>query len=452
MLDAAVLVLENQHASSGTGLQIKSVLEREKLASVRIASHPRLGGPAPDLIIPILPPLPSDADQALAEACSCEFLAPMLPVVTAEVLSHICSRLGRFCRDFLVAPLREAELCARARQWLAPRFHSGLGEGAVPAGLSGLDRLVGQDPAFLPVKQKLPLMARSDYPVLLSGETGTGKEVCARSLHYLSRRAGKPFLPINCGAIPNELFESEFFGHERGAFTNAHSRRHGLIAEAEGGTLFLDEIEALSLAGQVKLLRFLQDSSYYMVGCSRPMQADVRIIASTNVELKDQTKAGQFREDLFYRIAILVLDIPPLRDRQSDIARLAAHFLRKYSSEPDRRPMRWSQEALEAMRNYSWPGNVRELENAVRRALVFAEGNTISATNMPFAAPRQADVPPRPASLREAKARAIEDCEKAYVTELLTLNGGNVTRAARDAQKERRAFGRLMKKYHIAAG
>lgn len=189
----------------------------------------------------------------------------------------------------------------------------------------GLAHLVGESSAFVMLKRKLPLLAQCEAAVLLTGETGTGKGLCARALHYLSRRAGKPFLPVNCGAIPVELFERALFGHQKGAFTSAWAAQSGLIAEVEGGTLFLDEIATLSLSAQAKLLRFLEDQTYYVLGSPRPRQADVWIIAATNVELLRKVRDGTLREDFFYRLAVMTLTLPPLRERRADIPCLVAH-------------------------------------------------------------------------------------------------------------------------------
>jgi DNA-binding NtrC family response regulator len=312
-----------------------------------------------------------------------------------------------------------------------------------------LAQLVGEDPAFMEVKRKIPLMARCEAPVLLSGETGTGKEVCARALHYASRRAGKPFLPVNCGAIPVELFESELFGHEKGAFTSAWTAQPGLIAEAEGGTLFLDEIETLSLGTQVKLLRFLQDQTYHTLGSPRPRQADVWILAATNAELTRKVRDGTFREDLFYRLAVMTLTLPPLRERRADIPLLAARFWARYADQRRGEKQQLSPRALEALCHYAWPGNIRELENVIQQVAMLADAQTIEPEDLPipFSPPSSAS---RDNPFKQAKAQVIEQFEKAYLTELLRVHQGNVTQAARAAQTERRAFGRLIKKHHIA--
>jgi DNA-binding NtrC family response regulator len=289
-------------------------------------------------------------------------------------------------------------------------------------------------------------MARSNDPVLITGETGTGKELCARALHYLSRRAGKPFLPVNCGAIPVELFESELFGHVRGAFTGAWTAQRGFIAEVEGGTLFLDEVEALSLGCQVKLLRFLEDHTYHSLGSSRLRRADVAIVAATNVALPRMVREGMFRADLFYRLGVLTLDLPPLRERREDIPRLVAHLWARCSGG---QPRRFSGPALEALCRHDWPGNVRELENVIRQLVALTQAETIELQDLAGIRPLPATADFRGTSLKRAKALAIEQFEKAYLSDLIQAHHGNITRAARAAQKERRAFGRLVKKYRL---
>ena len=279
------------------------------------------------------------------------------------------------------------------------------------------------------LKRKLPLLAQCEAPVLLTGETGTGKGLCARALHYLSRRAGQPFLPVNCGAIPVELFERELFGHQKGAFTGAWTAQPGLIAEAEGGTLFLDEIATLSLSAQAKLLRFLEDQTYHALGSPRPRQADVWIIAATNVELLRKVQDGTFREDLFYRLAVMTLTLPPLRERRADIPRLVAHVWARYAGQQGAVPKQLSPRALEALCRYAWPGNMRELENVIRQVIVLTDAQRIEPEDLPIPLlPVSLDT--RGDSLKQAKAKVMAHFEQAYIAELLQVHQGNVTQAA----------------------
>ena len=264
--------------------------------------------------------------------------------------------------DFLLPPLRSSELLPRLMRQVR----------AVPKGDAlvqklkediGLKHIIGESPVFLEKIRCVPRFARCDATVLISGESGTGKDVFARAIHYLSSRAGRPFVPVNCGALPENLAESEIFGHKRGAFTGAASDQAGLVREAEGGTLFLDEIDCLPLQAQVKLLRFLQDGEYRSVGSHQISRAHVRVIAATNAELNDVVRSGKFREDLFYRLNVLMLALPPLRDRGGDIVLLAYDFLEKQAATTKTRPKILSLAALNRLLSHSWPGNVRELQN-----------------------------------------------------------------------------------------
>jgi DNA-binding NtrC family response regulator len=296
------------------------------------------------------------------------------------------------------------------------------------------------------VTAKIPVIASSDVSVHISGETGTGKELCARAIHYLSPRADKPFLPVNCGAIPVDLVENELFGHVRGAFTGATLSHGGLIHEANGGTLLLDEIDCLPLSAQVKLLRFVQEKEYRQLGSAKVRQADVRIIAATNTDLARAVRDGAFREDLFYRLSIVHLGLPPLRERPEDIPLLARHFLAECAEELGKQATDFTPAAMRSLTGYSWPGNVRELENVVKRAVIFSQGAEINvdALDLPGAAP---SAPPE--SFRREKTKAIEEFEKRYMQRLLQECQGNITRAAKAAQKNRRAFWELIRKYHI---
>jgi DNA-binding NtrC family response regulator len=307
-------------------------------------------------------------------------------------------------------------------------------------------QLIGQSPIFLQQVQKIPLIASCEANVLIVGETGTGKELYARAIHYGSARAGRPFMPVNCGAIPADLVENELFGHIRGAFTSASSLQVGLIEEANGGTLFLDEIDCLPVHAQVKLLRFLQEKEYRPLGSSRMRRADVRVVAASNLNLEEAVDTGKVRQDLFYRLNIISLTLPPLRDRREDIPLLARHFLAKYSREFDSQVRDFSDEAMDMLMVYSWPGNVRELEHAVERAIVMCTRPLIQASDIVLS--NQAVAGKRD-SLREAKAKEIERFEKNYIQGVLSACRGNITRAAQISQKNRRAFWQLIQKYRI---
>jgi two-component system response regulator GlrR len=284
--------------------------------------------------------------------------------------------------------------------------------------------------------------------VLITGETGTGKDLCARAIHHLSERRSRPFIPVDCGALPDHLFENELFGHARGAFTDAHLDQKGLVALAEGGTLFLDEVDALSHATQTKLLRFLQDRSYKPLGAERFLRADVNVIAASNRDLSELVAQHRFRSDLFFRLNVVNLHLSPLRERKGDIPLLAEHFVKAVCAEKGVQRKSLTASTLRVLGSHSWPGNVRELYNVIQRAVLLGQGHQVLPSDVAIRSAQRPEA--ASSSFREARAQAIEAFEKAYVEDLLNRHAGNVTRAAREARKDRRAFGRLIKKLNIA--
>src|ERR1043165_7945749 len=284
--------------------------------------------------------------------------------------------------DFILAPLNLDDLYLRIRRLLRRSSERRLELEHTTQQLVmhlGMQQFIGGAPAFVAATQQIPRVAAYDVAVLLTGDTGTGKEMCARAIHYLSPRAHKPFIPVNCGSIPPDLFENEMFGHEPGAFTDARHSRRGLIAEAEGGTLFLDEVDSLPPMAQVKLLRFLQDRQYRPLGASHYRKADTRLLAASNQRLQDRGRDGSFREDLYHRPKGVSLRLPALRDRREDIGPLAVHFS-KISADEYRLPVpKLSHNAFQNLNSYLYPGNVREWENVIRQAVILAEGPVLRA-------------------------------------------------------------------------
>ncbi len=318
----------------------------------------------------------------------------------------------------------------------------------------GLAKLVGTTPAFRAAIDLTATAADADAPALITGETGTGKELTARALHYLGPRAAFPFVAVNCGSLTENLFADELFGHERGAFTDAHKPRRGLIAEADGGTLFLDEVDALTARGQVALLRVLQDHRFRPLGSNVEVAANVRFVGATNSSLLDLMKQGAFREDLYYRLCVFSIALPALRDRGEDILLLARHFLRLHAPE-GRRDLVLGLSAESALLAHRWPGNARELENVMIRATRVCRGCEISPLDLGLPVPASASSLPSPGSLsplgtyKSLKANAVRAFERAYLERLLDESDGNITRAAAVAGKERRDLGRLIKKYQL---
>jgi DNA-binding NtrC family response regulator len=283
--------------------------------------------------------------------------------------------------------------------------------------------IIGESDAMKKVFVAIEKAAKVSATVLISGESGTGKELVSRAIHYSSKRASSPFVPVNCGGIPEELLESELFGHVKGAFTGAVESRAGFFQTADGGTIFLDEISETSISMQVKLLRVLQDKEVYMVGARQPRTVDVRIIAATNRDLLALVKKDAFREDLFYRLNVITLSIPPLRDRGQDVLILARHFAEQYAREAGKPVPGFSDRALEILRRYNWPGNVRELQNVIQRLMVMTEGNEIDAPDLPslmhFSALRE-----------RGFDRSLVEMEAEYIRSVLESVDGNKTRAA----------------------
>ncbi len=304
-----------------------------------------------------------------------------------------------------------------------------------------LDRIITNDPAMLALCDSISRIAASSASVVIHGESGVGKELLAASLHYNSPRAQHPFVKVNCGAIPEGLLESEFFGHEKGAFTGAVARRAGRFEHADGGTLFLDEIGDLPLALQVKLLRVLQDREFERVGGNKSLRVDVRVVAASNRNLEEMVAAGSFRRDLYYRLNVVNLTVPPLRERPADIPLLATHFLRKYTAEHSREIDGFDDHALAILQRHAWPGNVRELSNAVERAVVMSTGTRIFVEDLP-ASIVQASRPAPPE--KEDAAKSLKEQVRAFearvIAQALERHQGNRSHAANELGISRRAL------------
>jgi transcriptional regulator with PAS, ATPase and Fis domain len=313
--------------------------------------------------------------------------------------------------------------------------------------------LIGSSTQFLKVVAQVERMATLDATVLLSGETGTGKELAARAIHYLSARSDKPFVPVNCGALADSLVESELFGHERGAFTDAKTASAGLIGEAAGGTLFLDEVDTLSAKAQAALLRFLQDRTYRRVGGGALRQVDVRVLVASNADLAELSQKRQFRQDLLYRLNVLSLHLPALREREGDAAVLAKAVLQRLSHQYRMPLKRLHPDGLAFIQRYPWPGNVRELENVLHREFLMSDDQELHLHESSelllggVTQDAQGDITGQP--FRAAKADAVAEFERSYVRAMLARTGGNVSQAARLSKQERSAFGKLVRKYRL---
>jgi two-component system, NtrC family, response regulator GlrR len=436
---AAQFTVWESDAGSALGRRASAVLARIA------ASDPALLGIGGGLRLVLAHPGCLDAAAAQV-ACA----VPQSVIVVSSRLSpsQLAALLDEGARDFVCDPFGDDELELRVRR--ACRQIASL-EPAPPLPKAlhpNIRGFVGSSPAFMRQVEKLPTFAGCDANVLILGETGTGKEIFARAIHYCSARASRPWVAVNCGAMPTELVENELFGHIRGAYTTAHGERAGLVREAEGGTLFLDDVDCLPQAAQAKLLRFLQEGEFRPVGSNTVWRANVRVVAASNQRLPELVAGGGFRQDLFFRLNVLTLQLPPLRERRDDIAALALHFVREFAAQFKRVPPAPSARALQKLVLHGWPGNVRELRHVIERAVLLAPGPVLGAEDIDIDGGSEA--PPLDAdSFRAAKARLVENFERHFIETLLAEHGGNVTHAALAAQKNRRAFFELMRKHRI---
>lgn len=399
-----------------------------------------------DVVFIVVDQTPTDRVASLVRYIRRE--KPKIPVIAVvDRADNECTLnlLAAGVSDIITPPLKQIDVLSRisSAMGMAPQK-------ANPAERLkeklGLKRIIGESPNFVSEMRKISIVAKYDVSVSISGETGTGKELVARAIHYLSGRSRRPFITLDCAATPADLFENELFGHKRGAFTSATSSEEGLVHAAEGGTLFLDEIDSLSPSSQVKLLRLLQEKEYRPLGSNKVRTADVRIISASNDVLWKAVEEGRFRPELHYRLNIIPIKLPPLRERQGDILLLTRDFVSKFSNLYGKGITDLSPGAVQKLLAYGWPGNVRELENTIERAILFSEESVIRPHDITISASEGLQVE---TSFRELKAQAIRSFEISYIKSLLELHDGNITRAAMAAKKNRRAFWELIRKYQI---
>jgi DNA-binding NtrC family response regulator len=344
--------------------------------------------------------------------------------------------------EYLAKPFTDKELFSAVRRALDKLRMRRAAQAAPYRAPRAPHGLVGESPAMQKVFAAIAKAAPTPATVLITGESGTGKELVARAIHYASPRAPAPFVPVSCAAIPEGLLESELFGYVKGAFTGAAETRAGFFQTADGGTVFLDEISATSLSTQVKLLRVLQDREVCMVGSTRPRKVDIRILAATNKNLLGLVKKEVFREDLYFRLNVITIDLPPLRDRDDDVLLLIHHCAATYAGELGKPTPRFSDQALGVLRNYHWPGNVRELENVIQRLVVMTEGDLIEVPDLPSLM--------RFSALREMGLdRALAEVEAEYISNVLASVDGNRTRAAKILGIDRKTLREKLKAYKL---
>lgn len=393
-----------------------------------------------------LPPRPDDAMEGLAVLeglLSVDQLTKVIVITGNSERAHALGAIQRGAYDYIQKPVQldVLRMILQRAEYLynLELENRKLQQQKLRDGFQGI---LGTSAPMQHLFETIRRVAGSDLAVLIVGESGTGKELVARAIHRESSRRDGPFIAINCGAIPEALLESELFGHEKGAFTGAHVQRKGRIESAQGGTLFLDEIGELPLSLQVKLLRFLQEQRIERVGGREPIAVDTRIVAATNANLTEAMDRGSFRKDLFYRLSVVQIRVPPLREREEDRVLLAQAFLLRYRNELNAKVTSISDEAREAIQAYHWPGNVRELENRIKRAVVMAHGTMLHPADLELA-PGPAPAPAM--TLREARSQL----EKSLIRQALIRTNGNVTRAAEELGISRQALHESMHKYGL---
>jgi DNA-binding NtrC family response regulator len=397
------------------------------LVVLRAAAGQSLGG----LLRPLRQAWPSAA--VLGAICN-----------VAHDVADLLDSLGHGLDDFFCCPCPQIDFVARLRR-LLPSQRASRAERLAQLGNLKLDMLIGESTPLVESLTRMLRVAASNATVLVGGETGVGKELFARAIHYNGSRKSRPFIPINCSALPDHLLENELFGHAKGAYTDASTSEKGLLAQAEGGTVFLDEVDTLTASSQAKLLRFLQDREYRPLGSSKTLSADVRVLAAANSDLREMVARHLFREDLFHRLNVLSLYVPPLRERATDIPLLAKHFLDRYATQYGRPAIRLSQAALRKMVSYPWPGNVRELQGLLHRAVVLCASEVLDTGDIELPGGEAVE------TLRRGtpKDDATVEFERSYLVNLLGEHHGNVSRAAQAAGRDRRTLQRLLRKHSI---
>ena len=366
-------------------------------------------------------------------------LAVIMMAGYGSVLNAVeCMKLGAY--DYLLKPVKPDELCGRLQEILSQQIYPQSAYGGDGRSRDRFESMIAQSACMQRIFQMIQDVAPMDTTVLIVGETGTGKELAAKAIHSNSTRCNGPFVAVNCGAIPENLMESELFGYQKGAFTSAAETKKGQLELAHGGTLFLDEVGEISARMQVDLLRVLENRVFYRVGGTQPLEADFRVIAATNRDLAAAIDEGRFREDLYYRMNVISIEMPPLRERKEDIPLLAEHFLLRYIHETGKGQVKISRGAMDEMMLHEWPGNIRELRNAIERAVVICKSDRIGPDELPFY---------RPDCTEPAFTGSLRQMEMAHITHVLNANDWNMTRGARVLGIDRSTLYHKIKRYRI---
>jgi two-component system NtrC family response regulator len=413
--------------------------DRNEAATIFREHQPRL-----TLLDLGLPPHPNDCSEGLAaleEILIMDATAKIVVLSGQNERTNAIKAIGAGAYDFLSKPIEPELVQVLLRRCLnVVELEREYRELQKNSPISGFEQMLGASSKMESIFSSIRKVAATNAPVLLLGESGTGKELAALAIHQRSPRNNGPFVPINCSGIPENLLESELFGHEKGAFTGAHMQRTGLIEAAANGTLFLDEIGELPPSLQVKLLRFLQEQRFQRVGGRQEIKIDTRVIAATNADLKQAIAQGRFREDLYFRIAVVVIKLPPLRERDDDVALLAQDFLNRYAAQNAKKKMSLAPGAVRALYRHQWPGNVRELQNRIKRAVIMADDRRVTAADLELEEEGHG-----PATLRDAR----EAVEKELVEGALRRHRGKIAAAAAELGISRPTFYELMEKLRI---
>jgi len=453
---ARILVVEDEHAIQ---LALKGLLGREgyevEVAGSGEEAQARLRETVFDLVLTDLALGRGASGMDVLRAAKAERPETAVVMITAHGSERIAvEAMKAGAEDYVPKPFDNDEIrlvvrralertrLARENRWLLEQVERQY----------GFENLIGTGSAMRQVFATLQKVAETDLTVLVRGESGTGKELVAQALHQRSPRRQRPFVAVNCAAISSELVESELFGHEKGAFTGADARRQGRFESADGGTIFLDEIGDMPAPTQAKVLRVLQERSFERVGGTKPIQVDVRIVAATHRHLEEEVRRGRFREDLYYRLRVVEIELPPLRERREDVPALAQRFLERVTERLGLEKKRLGESALAKLARHAWPGNVRELQNAIEQAAVLAPGPVIEEADLRLAGGSAEPPPPEDAAglpFGEAKRRAVERFERAYLLAALRRSGGNVSRAAESVGMVRQSLQQKIREHGL---